>query len=411
MRKLNILILHWLQNPARRLKAVEELEFKMPLYAPQHNYIFHDFDYPVTQELKDVDFDAILFGPTFLCLRNSKKLDQALAEKYDFFAGSNAVKIAFPQDEYTRSGILDNLLVDWNIDILFTLLPENVEQLLPKYAALNKPVLQGFTGYISADWIDYWKDSTPYHGRKIDVSYRAAKKPVCIDTLGYIKGTFGDRFLEAAADTNLTIDISTDLKDRIYGEAWHQFLLDSKFCLVTNSGSGIQDPYGEYEHLVRSYMESHPSATFQDIQRDCIIAPELVHDYTMLSPRNLEASLANTIQIATPGPYSGVFKQNEHFIALEPDCSNIDDVLAQMEDRDFAMTLALNSKETVLSSDALRIESHVDNVLVIIEEQLEKKHHRSTISENNFIRIKNDYWQQLQGLGFNKSITFSQLYA
>lgn len=81
MRKLNILVLTWLGNPIRRRKAVEELEFRLPLFAPQHNYLIHDFDYPVTEEVKSLQYDFIYIGPTFLCFRNRPDVWQILESK------------------------------------------------------------------------------------------------------------------------------------------------------------------------------------------------------------------------------------------------------------------------------------------------------------------------------------------
>ena len=59
--------------------------------------------------------------------------------------------------------------------------------------------------------------------------------------IGYLKGSIGERFIEAVQGQKLNLDISTP-KDVIAGDKWHEFLEDSKFCLVSPSGSSVLDP-------------------------------------------------------------------------------------------------------------------------------------------------------------------------
>jgi hypothetical protein len=54
--------------------------------------------------------------------------------------------------------------------------------------------------------------------------------------------------------------------------------------------------------------------------------------YSAIGPRLFEAAIAGSCQILTPGKYAGALNPGEHFISIDPDCSNADEVLEQMQD-------------------------------------------------------------------------------
>ena len=45
--------------------------------------------------------------------------------------------------------------------------------------------------------------------------------------------------------------------------------------------------------------------------------------YTAISPRNIEAALSETLQIATVGQYSDLMDADQDYLRLNEDCSNI----------------------------------------------------------------------------------------
>ena len=135
-------------------------------------------------------------------------------------------------------------MVDWNIDLLFSVLTNNLDVLYPKYSKIGKIKL-GYTGYISKKWIEKWKNVKAHDQRSIDVSYRASNLPENFGKIGNLKSSIASRFLNSVKDKNLILDISTRNEDLIPGDKWHNFLEDSSFSCYP-SGSSLLDPIGEY---------------------------------------------------------------------------------------------------------------------------------------------------------------------
>lgn len=367
-------------DPRYRREAVQALEFMIKEYALGSNCITHDADLPFPSYLRDVNFHLIVLGPTFLCNRYHKSnFDQAL-RNYDFIRTSDACKVALPQDDYDCSAILDRWMVGWNIDRVYSVCPESWEILYPNYLKFGDVKL-GYTGYISDRWIDSWANPMQHENRDIDVSYRASDLPANFGSLGKLKGDIARRFIDALPDNNLRIDISVDRKDLILGSRWHHFIENSKFCLTTPSGSSLLDPEGNFRQLVKRYCLKNPSADYHDIAQTCFPGEDGRYIFTAISPRNIEAALAETVQIATQGSYSELMRPLEHFIPLEEDCSNITEVVEMMQDRALVKSIQMNCKSSILDEPRLRIKTIVDEIITFAEEIVTQRQIISTNQE------------------------------
>ena len=187
-----------------------------------------------------------------------------------------------------------------------------------------------------------------------------------------------------AAKPSLSLDISNKLSDHIPGVIWHDFLSDSKFCLATPSGSSLIDPQTVFRRRVESFMRENPSASYDEVESSCFSNLDKKGYYTAISPRNVEAALAETIQIATPGAYSGMMEPGIHYISLEENCTNVDVVIKQMEDMTLVDKIRQEAKESILSEPRLRqkvfVEELMDKTAKIISQR--------KISEKSFYQVK-----------------------
>jgi hypothetical protein len=378
--KLNILVIHKMRDPLSWRTAIKDLEFMLPTYAPEHNYIIHSADMPIPEFLKEISFHGIILGPTFLCTRYNSKLFNNILRDYDFIRTSNAFKIALPQDDYDCSAILDRWMVNWGVDLLYTVCPKGWDILYPKYSRVGKIKL-GYTGYISNDWINSWKTPKSFDLRPIDISYRANKLPPNFGRLGYTKGVIADLFKEKMEGFGFKMDISTDSKDMIPGKRWHEFIENSKFCIVTNSGSSLLDPEGEFRTKVKEYLISHPEAPFEEVEKNCFPGEDGKNIFTAISPRNIEAALAGTVQLATPGEYSGILEEGRDYIRLEADCSNLSEVASLMRDNQKVALIQKYCKDSVLGIKSLRFENHVPTIVQQIQDGVNLKSIRGSSKE------------------------------
>ncbi|AWB67775.1 hypothetical protein C2869_15680 [Saccharobesus litoralis] len=410
-KRLNILTLHGLGNPSRRLKAVEELEFMLPLYEPEHNYLYLDLDYPVPDYVKELEFDAIIINPTFLCARLFDGVYAKTIEKFSFVKHLEAVKIAFPQDDYYSTRRLEYWLNDWDVDYLFTVLPDHIDTLYPNLKQSNIHIRAAYTGYVSNKWIEQWEIPKARCHRKIDVSYRTLKAIPCAGKLSYDKYRLGDRFVSKLPNNHtLKLDISSEYNKRIPGHEWHQFIENSKFCLVGKSGSSLFDPEGVYRSNIVNFVKDNPNWKFNELENNCFKFRDGLFNFTAISPRNLEAALSKTVQIASIGSsscYSGLLNSYEHYIPIIGNFNNIDEILEIIEDAGLVEKIAVSCKEAILDCPQLRVENHCLTLMNIIKESTQTARVRN---DDYFRKVRSLYWQELTKLGFKPSKSFPQLY-
>ena len=93
--------------------------------------------------------------------------------------------------------------------------------------------------------------------------------------------------------------------------------------------------------------------------------------YTAISPRNLEAALSETLQIATVGEYSGLMEPDKDYIKLEEDCSNIEEVLKISSCKQTRDLMTQRYKEKILDCKELRITNAASKILSEIEQKQE----------------------------------------
>ena len=184
----------------------------------------------------------------------------------------------------------------------------------------------------------------------------------------------------------------------IPGKYWYDFLRNSKFCLTTPSGSSLLDKRGEYRDLVSNLIKFSPDISFYEIEKQFEPA-DCAYRFEAISPRNLEAALLGTVQIATPGSYSNVFHEMEHFVPLEEDCSNIEDVLETIKDATAMRRLQKNARESVLSREDLRLSNLVKRLLEFIENR-RSQNHVSRDQEKRMEDIVNRYNQEIRVRSF-----------
>jgi hypothetical protein len=371
--RLAVLILHGLGDPRSWRAAVRDVEYLLPDHLPAHDYIVHPVEQPLPAFVQQTRFHAIVLGPTFLCARYVPWTFEKVLADYAFVGQSDAVKIALPQDDYDCNELLDNWMMQWRVDTVFAACSSGWPVLYPRFFETGR-IRQGYTGYIPDAWLRRFETPKPRAERPIDVSYRANRLPPNYGRIGRTKTEIGDRFAAHPATAGLRLDISTDPAALIFGSHWHDFVENSRFCLASNSGSSLLDPVGAIRRCVERRLMRDPAATFEEVEAQCFPGQDGRHHFTAISPRNLEAAIARTVQIATPGPYSGLLEAGEHYVPLEADCSNAGDVVSQLADVVRMEAVADRAREAVLAVPELRAANHARALITQIEDAVGRKH-------------------------------------
>lgn len=372
-------MLHRLGSPKLAPDFLTKHVFSLRTNQPEHLYIYHDTQLPIPDYVRDVEFDAIILDVTLLCVRWQKKeIFEQIQADYSFVKNSNSVKIAFPQDEYDCSAILDAWMVDWGVDIVFSVISQHWDVLYPSYSKVGEIYL-GYTGYIEESLLKI--PCKPFNNRPIDIGYRARKLPPYFGRVGEQKWKIGELVSELSKKHLLNVDIKLGEAYTLHVSTWLDFIGNSKFTLGANSGSSLLDPYGDIQHSVREYLRIYPNAKFEEVEKSCFKGEDGKYSFTAISPRVLEAGLLESCQILVEGSYSGVISAWEHFIPLKSDASNFDEVVLAMKDTDLVARMIRRCKETLLDFHGLRAGNQALRVIELIYQYKKKKNLRTNISQ------------------------------
>ena len=167
-------------------------------------------------------------------------------------------------------------------------------------------------------------------------------------------------------DKSLNLDMSVDPNDLIPGIEWHKFLEESKFCLGVASGSSLHDPYNKIRKTVLNYI-SNDDWDYQKVADNCYPEGSDKLTFTAISPRNIEAALSKTVQINTPASYSGILLEKRDYFPIAENCSNIQDVMEFIKNRDKALEMSDQCKKTILNVPRLRRNNIVKEILLFAE--------------------------------------------
>lgn len=371
MNPLNILVLHNLGDPEFASNFLHHHVYSLQANCPEHNYLYHDATLPLPDYVRDTVFDAIILDVTFLWARwTHPEVFAHTKASYAFVKQSDAVKIAFPQDEYDCNELLDDWFCDWDIDYVFSVLSSDWNVLYPEFSKTGHIKL-GYTGYIEQTLIDTAR--RPFTSRPIDIGYRAKKLPPYFGRIGEIKWTIGRDVSHLSKKLNLHNDIVVGQSGTLFGSAWLDFINASKFTLGSNSGSSLLDPRGNIQKQVKAYLLAHPGAPFDEVEDHCFKGLDGLHSFTAISPRILEAALLESCQILVDGSYSGLIQPWEHYIPIRPDASNFPQVFEAMQDQGLVRQLIRNCRTAILDCDDLRYSHNARKTIDLISDALTRK--------------------------------------
>jgi hypothetical protein len=272
----------------------------------------------------------------------------------DYVQGSTqSLRIAFFQDEHQycqeRFALIDKL----GIEVVYSLLePAHFDTVYYRNTRV-RAVLPTLTGYVCDNFINRASQfAKPFSERQIDVGYRGRSLAYFMGRGAQEKSAIGEGFLRHAAGRKLTLDVATDTNERFHGDAWYRFVGNCRFVLGVEAGVSIFDLDGTIRPKVERYLEEHPSSSFEEIEHGVLSEHEDAINYRTISPRIFEAAGLRTGMILFRGHYQGILKPLTHYIPLEKDFSNIDDVLDRVGDHEFVRGMVQNAYMDLISSGA-----------------------------------------------------------
>jgi hypothetical protein len=237
-----------------------------------------------------------------------------------------------PQDEYVCAATLDEWLGELDVQCVFSVLDERHWPVLYPRESQRTRMERTYTGFVddrAAAAVSPFPG--PHAERDVDIVYRARNLPYHVGHHGQLKHRIAEIVEPAARAAGLRTDISTDIADTKYGDAWFEFLASGRCVIGTESGSSALDPVGAIRRFEAGWRQEHPEATFEEFS--ALQEPGWDdYDFTAISPRLFEAAQTKTAQLLVEGRYDGILEPETHYLPLRPDLSNLAEALERIRD-------------------------------------------------------------------------------
>jgi hypothetical protein len=291
-------------------------------------------------------------------------VSERILDKLRRFRG---LKIQFIQDDYRWVNRATAAARDVGIGVLFTVAPDRAAAQLYDERLPGVRRVHTLTGYVPDNLMN--RPVRALHERSIDVGYRARDLPFWLGRLAREKAWIGQRFLELAPAYGLRCDIAWSEHDRIYGEQWIGFVESGRATLGTESGASIADYDGSIELAVRNYLREHPGAPFEEVHAAVLDPYEGNVVVSAISPRVFEAASLRTALVMFPGEYSGVISAGDHYIRLEKDFSNIDEVVANLHDDAAIASMTSRTYDDLIKSGRWSYDTFLRGFDAVVDEE------------------------------------------
>ena len=274
------------------------------------------------------------------------------------------VKLLILQDEQDSLSVMTAHMRRVGYQVALTCLP--VEEATRLYAGAGPIEFRRvLTGYVSSE-MERWAESRPpLAERPITIGYRGRELAWRLGDAGWHKAEIGRRFAVACVRRGIAADIAIDERARLYGDAWPAFLKRCRAVLGTPSGSNTIDLDGSLHARMVELFEGG-CETYESV-RDEVMAQAIGFDATQSSPRVFEAVACGCALVLLRGNYSDVLRLGEHCLVVEPDYSNVNEVVEQVADTDRLQEMADRAFAHVFGQRQLFFPHFVAQVNELIE--------------------------------------------
>lgn len=321
---------------------------------------------------EDLDrYDVIINS---YCARFS--VEGYVSESYrNALASFKGLKILAVQDEYEHTNRVKSAISTYGFDYVLTCVPQDeIEYVYPKTEFPNVEFVTVLTGYVPDSLASSDRAILPLAERSIVIGYRGRDIGGAYGRLGFQKFEIGRRMREICEARGIAHDIAMDEESRIYGTAWLDFVGRCRTMLGSESGSNVFDFDGSIARQYREMKEANQGRppTYEEF-RPLIEQRDNEINMGQVSPRIFECAVMKTPMILFRGRYSGVVEPNIHYIPLEHDFSNIEEVLQRSTDLEALSAMANRAYEDVVVSGRYGYPAFVGIVRRLIDEGLARR--------------------------------------
>jgi hypothetical protein len=280
------------------------------------------------------------------------------------------VKMLSVQDEYDKTNKLTEAIQNIGFHIVFTCVPAHMtERVFASSKFPQTEFITVLTGYVPDHLVEKRPKILPLAERPIHIGYRARELSARYGRLGFFKVEIGRRMREICEARGIPHDIEWRDGKRLYGEAWFDFIGSCRTNLGSEASSNVFDFDGSIEATYNRLAEARGGPVPYEEFRAYTDPLDNEFDYGQISPRVFEAAVMRTPLILFSGRYLGLISPEEHYIELKPDFSNVDAVLARLDDLDGLAAMADRTYRHLIASGEYSYRRFVG----LIEAALERK--------------------------------------
>lgn len=273
-------------------------------------------------------FDAVLVN--FCCRLHYGPLFSDACEA--FVAGFSGIRIVILQDEQENTLTVRKRIARMRPHILFTTLPpEAWPVVFPDDVFSGSKIVRLLTGYARQRSLPSNLTLAPLAQRPLTLGYRVTPHIWRWGELGRLKIEVGQRFHEACLRRGIPADIAWTEEAKIYGDDWLRFNASCQGALGSESGASVFDWHGDLQRQETQFRLARPEATCEDFLAE-IVEQEVSFDTGQVSPRVFEATITRTPLVMVEGKYAGVLREEEHYLPIKRDFSNVEEILDRMSD-------------------------------------------------------------------------------
>lgn len=338
-----VLVMHALR-PTSRQTTIDHLE-SFREHLPEADVQYLHFQQPLPKEYEDISPDVFVINYDFLNYRFTP-LWPFIKNRHKKIAQRAGKVVAIAQDDFWANKHLDNWCMDWDVDRILTPIDNDLDVLYPR-SIKHKEFRTALTGYVKSGPVPR---TSLLRDRSIDLGQRVRDMPPHLGRLAQAKARQAVTMANAATNAGFNVDVSTRVEDSFIGAAWFDFLSSCKFTVGMKGGASLHDPYGLTHTKVQAYLARHPEASFDEIERRCFKGKDMKHQFTAISPRLFEASMAGTCQILERDDYLGVLEPWRDYVPLNRDFSNMEEVLEAMKDIERCQEIVNNARIALVDS-------------------------------------------------------------
>jgi hypothetical protein len=268
----------------------------------------------------------------------------------------------FPQDDYSSCNVLDDLFRSTPNCVVYSPIVNDLEILYPKSTKKGIEFKEALTGYVD-DHLSLLatKYSRAFSRRQIDVGQRVRHLPPQFGQEAQTKGRIAIEFAKLAMQEEFLCDVSTDSTKVLLGESWHDFLGNTKFTVGGLGGASLADPKGLLADRVRRRMFRNPKLQMEEINATFSSRGGREGDFGAISPRIFEAAALGVCQILVEANYVDTLVPWTHYIPLDKELKNIDEVFEFMRNTEACEQLANQCRKVLIESGDFSYEKFVRN--------------------------------------------------